>query len=77
MKTNTVKLLVTGLLMVSSLVGCGAETIGAIAVGAKLGAAGAGGIYILKQIENLSLDNQKKALEIRAIQNDMQGVRSR
>lgn len=65
------KVAITVCLIAASIVGCGPETIAIVAVATKVAAVTgtiAGTVWMLKSIENVSLDTQKKKLEIRAMQ---------
>lgn len=77
MRSPVLKTVVAGCLMASGVVGCGPETVALIAVAGGTAAAIApvvaviGGVattvWVLKTIENVSLDTEKKKLEIQGI----------
>ncbi|MDX1968844.1 MAG: hypothetical protein SFV23_16840 [Planctomycetaceae bacterium] len=71
MKKPWANLLLVACLLGSGVVGCGPEVAviatAATQMGAIVGTIG-GTVWLLKTIENVSLDTEKKKLEIRAIQ---------
>ena len=81
MKTNTktkwMTLPLVACLLVSGVVGCGPEAVvlatAATQLGAVVGAVG-GTVWLLKNIENVSLDTEKKKLEIQALHNGTRQV---
>lgn len=71
MKSQTLKLMMAASLMLTGFVGCGPETVVAIATvtqAATAAGAVAGTVWAVKSIENVSLDTEIKRLEIEAIQ---------
>lgn len=71
MKKIPLKVAITACLIAASLVGCGPETVAIVAVATKVAAVTgtiAGTVWMLKSIENVTLDTHKKRLEIRAMQ---------
>ena len=77
MKRSAFKFVVAACLLMTSTVGCGPEVAAVVAVVpqavAAVGAL-AGTVWVLKSIENVSLDTEKKRLEIQAIQDGIREV---
>ncbi len=77
MKTKWMKLLLVACLLVSGVVGCGPEAVAIVTLATQAAVVTttvAGAVWLLKDIENISLDTEKKRLEIRAIQNGLREV---
>ncbi len=71
MKKQTLKAILAASLIVTGFVGCGPETVVAVAgvtqAATAVGAV-AGTVWAIKSIENVSVDTEKKRLEIDAYQ---------
>jgi hypothetical protein len=77
MKKRFVGHAVVACVMCGMFLGCGPETAAIVAVGAQCATAAgtiAGTAWLLKNIENVSLDTEKKKLEVRAIQDGTREV---
>lgn len=72
MKTKWTNRMLVACLLMSGVVGCGPEVVVLAATAAQLGTivgAVGGTVWLLKNIENVSLDTEKKKLEIQALHN--------
>lgn len=77
MKTRMLRVALTACLIASSAVGCGPEVAALVALStqtATVVGAVAGTVWLVKSIENVSLDTEKKRLEIQAIQDGIREV---
>ncbi len=70
MRKQALNVVVVGCLLASGVVGCGPEVVAVIAVAGGMATAIApvvGVIWLCKNIENVSMDTEKKKLEIQGI----------
>lgn len=77
MKSSALRLVMAACVLMASTVGCGPEVAAVVAVAPQAVAAFgalAGTVWMLKSIENVSLDTEKKRLEIQAIQDGIREV---
>lgn len=77
MKRSVFKFVVAACVLMASTVGCGPEVAAVVAIGTQAATtfgALAGTVWLLKSIENVSLDTEKKRLEIQAIQDGIREV---
>lgn len=76
MKSQGLKIALTACLMMLSIVGCGPEIVAVAAVATEvvpvIGAV-AGTVWLCKSIENVSLDNEKKRLEVLELRDGVRG----
>lgn len=77
MKRSALKFVVAACVLMASTVGCGPEVAAVVAIGTQAATAVgalAGTVWVLKSIENVSLDTEKKRLEIQSIQDGIREV---